>query len=53
MTKGQFKAEFDYQLALLLVRNMVAQGLLSDEEFKAVQGALIDRHQPTIGKLSP
>ena len=53
MTKEQFKAEADYQLALLLIKNLFAQGLLTDEEFKTVQGKLIVRYQPIIGKISP
>lgn len=53
MTKEQFKAEADYQMALLLIKNLFAQGLLNDEEFKTVQGKLIVRYQPIIGKISP
>jgi hypothetical protein len=53
MTKEQFKAEADYQMAILLIKNLFAQGLLTDEEFKTVQGKLIVRYQPIIGNLSP
>jgi hypothetical protein len=53
MTKEQFKAEAYYQMALLLIKNLFAQGLLNDEEFKTVQGKLIVRYQPIIGNLSP
>jgi hypothetical protein len=53
MTKEQFKAEVDYQRALLLIKNLFAQGLLTDKEFKTVQRKLIARYQPIIGNLSP
>ena len=51
MTKEQFEAERDYQLALYMIEALCKQEIIDDEEFKSAREYLLDDYQPVISSL--
>jgi len=51
MTKTQFHAEKQYQVALAMAKTLLEKGLLTRNEYAAIDAILLDRFQPSLGAL--
>lgn len=51
MSEEQFRRERLYQATIAVARAMLERGLLTGEELKAVQVAMVEKYQPPIGGL--
>lgn len=52
MTKAQYRSEMLYQMALSVAKTMRNQGIISAEEYAKMDGMLIKKYQPFIGRLT-
>lgn len=51
MNKNQTKTEVQYELAKLILLNLITEGAITHQEFFLVRDKLIDEFQPIVGKL--
>ena len=51
MTDTHFQAEKRYQVALAMARTLLDKGLLTREEYAAIDAILLDKFQPCLGAL--
>ena len=51
MTMSKERSEMLYQVSLFIAKNMLKQGIISDEEFAEIDSLLIEKYNPFIGKL--
>ena len=51
MTETQFHAEKQYQVALAIARTLLNKGLLTRNEYAAIDAILLDKFQPCLGAL--
>jgi hypothetical protein len=51
MTHEQFEREKTYRVALTIAKSMLNQGLISDDEYGAIDAMLIAQFQPVFGGL--
>lgn len=51
MTEDQFKREKLYQTMLAIVSLMFGQGLLTEEEIRAIDTILQEEYKPLMGRL--
>jgi len=51
MTEKQFQAEKQYQVALAMAKTILEKGLLTREEYAAIDAILLDRFRPCLGAL--
>lgn len=49
MEKVQAEKEIDYRIAMSIVKSLVNQGILTDNEMSIIRNRLIDEIQPFIG----
>ena len=53
MTPEQLRREFRYRVALALVQELKAGGLITEDDFTVVQARLIHRFHPVLEGLYP
>ena len=51
MTDTQFQAEKWYQVALAMARTLLDKGLLTRNEYAAIDAILLDKFRPSLGAL--
>ena len=51
MTDTQFQAEKRYQVALATAKTLVDKGLLTHDEYAAMDAILLDKFRPCLGAL--
>lgn len=51
MGMSKERSEMLYQMSLSIAKNMLKQGVISDEEFAKIDALLIEKYNPFIGKL--
>ena len=51
MTNTQFQAEKRYQGALAMAKTLVDKGLLTHDEYAAMDAILLDKFRPCLGAL--
>lgn len=51
MTDTQFQAEKRYQVALAMARTLLDKGLLTRNEYVAIDAILLDKFRPSLGAL--
>ena len=51
MDKKQFRAEAAFQVTLAIVRQMVAQGLVTQREYRVLAKRLLAKYHPPTGDL--
>ena len=51
MTDTQFQAEKRYQVALAMAKTLVDKGLLTHDEYAAMDAILLEKFQPCLGAL--
>ena len=51
MTNTQFQAEKRYQVALAMAKTLVDKGLLTHDEYAAMDAILLDKFRPCLGAL--
>ncbi len=51
MSEEKFQAELQYQTAIAIAKNLLDQGLLTDEEYTVIDTNLQAEFQPTLGTL--
>ena len=51
MSKEQMRQEKLYQVTMSMVRKMLAEGLITEEEYRQIDTMFIEKYQPKIGVL--
>ena len=51
MTESQFQSEKRYQVALAMAKTLVDKGLLTHDEYAAMDAILLDKFRPCLGAL--
>lgn len=51
MTNTQFQAEKRYQVALAMAKTLVDKGLLTHDEYAAMDAILLEKFRPCLGAL--
>lgn len=51
MTDTQFQAEKRYQVALAMAKTLVDKGLLTHDEYAAMNAILLEKFRPCLGAL--
>ena len=51
MTKEAFQREKMYQATMGMVRRMLSEGLISQEEYARVEQVFLEKYKPLIGSI--
>ena len=51
MTKEQFHNEKMYQATMGMVRRMLSEGMISEEEYRQMDKVFLEKYHPIIGTL--
>ena len=51
MTETQFRAEMRYQVAIAIAKTLVDRGLLTPDEYAAMDAILLEKFRPCLGAL--
>ena len=51
MTKEQFHNEKMYQATMGMVRRMLSEGIISEEEYQRVDKIFLEKYRPVIGTI--
>lgn len=51
MTSSQFEREKNYQVSLVIAKNMLRVGLINENEFEKIKDYLANQYCPIIGSL--
>ena len=51
MTETQFQVEKQYQAAIAMAKTLVDKGLLTHDEYAAMDAILLDKFRPCLGAL--
>mgnify|MGYP000967483934 FL=1 len=51
MTESQFQSEKRYQVALAMAKTLVDKGLLTHDEYAAMDAILLEKFRPCLGAL--
>ncbi|MCD8096420.1 MAG: hypothetical protein LUE12_09925 [Ruminococcus sp.] len=51
MTKEEFKNEKLYQTTMHLVRKMLSEGIISEEEYCKIDTIFLEKYRPVFGTL--
>ena len=51
MTEIQFQAEKRYQVAISIAKALLEKGLLTQDEYVAIDTNLLEKFQPALGTL--
>lgn len=52
MTKEQFERESRYRVAISVAKTMLQEGLISEEEYGAIDTIFLQKYRPIFGSLS-
>ena len=53
MTQEQLQSEFQYRVVMSLVKELLKSGVISEEEYRAVDARMIMLFQPVLAGLYP
>lgn len=53
MSNENFQSEKTYQITLYLVRILLQEGLLTEDELNMIDTILIKKYNPLLGRLYP
>ncbi len=51
MTETQFRAEMRYQVAIAMAKTLLKKGLLTPDEYTAMDVILLEKFRPYLGAL--
>lgn len=51
MSKEEFRNEKLYQTTMHLARKMLAEGLISEDEYRQIDTIFLEKYRPTLGTL--
>jgi len=51
MTKEQFEREKNYQISKTIVKTILNQKMIDNEDFRKINIMLLDKYKPIIGSL--
>lgn len=51
MSKEEFKSEKLYQATMHIARQMLAEGLISEKEYRQIDTIFSEKYRPTLGTL--
>ncbi len=51
MTKEQFHNEKMYQATMALARQMLRQGLITEDEYREVEAVFLKKYKPVLGEI--
>lgn len=51
MSKEEFRNETMYQATMHIVRKMLADGIISEEEYRRIDDMFLKKYQPLLGSL--
>jgi hypothetical protein len=51
VTHDQFKREKNYRIYLSIAKAMLADGVITEKEFKRIDMLLVNRYKPVIGGI--
>lgn len=51
MSKEEFKNEKLYQTTMHLVRKMLSEGIISEDEYRQIDTIFLEKYQPVFGTL--
>lgn len=51
MSKEEFKNEKLYQTTMHLVRKMISEGIISEDEYRQIDTIFLEKYQPVFGTL--
>ena len=51
MNEIQFRAEKQYQVAIAMAKTLLKKGLLTPDEYAAMDAILLDKFRPCLGAL--
>lgn len=51
MTQKEFNAECRYQTAMIYVKKMLDEGVISQNDYAAIDTKLLEKYQPTMSTL--
>ena len=51
MTKEQFHNEKMYQATMALARQMLREGLITEEEYREVEAVFLKKYKPVLGEI--
>ena len=51
MTKEEFHNEKMYQATMALARQMLRQGLITEEEYREVEAVFLKKYKPVLGEI--
>jgi len=51
MSKEEFRNEKLYQTTMHIARQMLAEGLISEEEYRQIDTIFTEKYKPTLGTL--
>lgn len=51
MSKEEMKNEKLYQTTMHVARNMLSDGLISEDEYRQIDTIFLDKYAPTLGTL--
>lgn len=48
MTPEQFKSEKDYRVTLSIAKSMLQRGLITEQEYKKIDGIMLEKYRPLL-----
>lgn len=51
MSKEEFRNEAMYQTTMHIVRKMLKEGIISEEEYRQVNDVFLEKYRPILGGL--
>ncbi|WP_414733894.1 SHOCT domain-containing protein [Acetobacterium carbinolicum] len=51
MTKEQFDQEMNYHVSLIITKQLLSRGIITEEEFKQMDALLLEKYLPIISSL--
>ncbi len=51
MTKEEFHNEKMYQATMALARQMLREGLITEEEYREVEAVFLKKYKPVLGEI--
>ena len=51
MSEKEFRAELRYRMSLSVVRSLLEEGAINEEEYSEIDTILLKKHRPILGTL--
>ena len=51
MTQEQFEREKAYRITLSIAKTLLKQGLITEQEYKKIDGMMLEKYRPLLGGL--